>query len=168
MTDRVWITRGTITDADSWEGQTITTPKGKVRPVRVGDTEWSFSDGPAGRRGGSSDYVDLAAALADHSGQIIVWDRSETAPQEARGYDVDFEFPGFGERVQMTFVWAAEPPQTADGWLALALDSFGDHAALVGDILESRKAAGARLRIVTRCWMDDGGRTVRVWPPADD
>jgi hypothetical protein len=58
---QVWIVVGEVTDTDGYEGSFL------------GQTEYQFSDGPAGSRGGSSDYIDLAKGLRDHSGYIIHW-----------------------------------------------------------------------------------------------
>ena len=36
--------------------------------------EWQFSDGPAGKRGSSADYLSLEDGLREHSGCIIHWE----------------------------------------------------------------------------------------------
>lgn len=58
MTKEVWITVGTVTDPDS---------------LHYGEAEYQFSDGPAGQRGDSADYVSLSKGLKDHSGCVIHW-----------------------------------------------------------------------------------------------
>lgn len=61
--EEIWIVRGEVTSNDVYDDST----------VKIGDTEWQFSDGPPGERGSSSDYVDLEKGLREHSGCIIHW-----------------------------------------------------------------------------------------------
>lgn len=61
----VWIVKGHVTNPECWEESGLA--------AAVGQVEWQFSDGPAGERGGSSDYLDLEKGLKEHSGYIMHW-----------------------------------------------------------------------------------------------
>jgi hypothetical protein len=65
MAKEVWIVKGHVTNPDVW------TESGQV--ATMGQVEWQFSDGPAGARGGSSDYLDLETGLREHSGYVMHW-----------------------------------------------------------------------------------------------
>ena len=63
----VWIVRGYVTDLE-------------VHPTaELGQTEWQFSDGPAGSRGSSEDFLSLEDGLRTHSGAIIHWTEDSEA-----------------------------------------------------------------------------------------
>ena len=59
MTKEIWIVEGRVTCLDAHP------------TAQLGDTEWQFSDGPAGDRGSSSDYLSLEEGLRDHTGSIF-------------------------------------------------------------------------------------------------
>ena len=56
----VWVVKGIVTSPDAYEGHAV-----------MGQTEWQFSDGPPGERGGSSDYLDLEAGIKAHAPAIF-------------------------------------------------------------------------------------------------
>ena len=58
----IWIVEGRVTDADAHP------------TAKVGDPEWQFSDGPAGQRGYSEDYLSLEEGLRAHAGAIFHFD----------------------------------------------------------------------------------------------
>lgn len=62
MPKEVWIVRGET--SGNIDGQ----------PAEL--AEWQFSDGPAGRRGGSNDYLSLEEGLREHTGCVLHWDPS--------------------------------------------------------------------------------------------
>ncbi len=62
-------------------------PDGGFPEVPEGTTEWQFSDGPAGRRGSSADYVDLRKGLADHVGFHINVGEANFTPEERAIFD---------------------------------------------------------------------------------
>lgn len=51
---QVWLVIGKVTDPDAHTN------------AKEGDTEYQFSDGPAGERSSSADYVDLTKGLNNH------------------------------------------------------------------------------------------------------
>jgi len=59
----VWVVVGEVTDPAAHQGAAV-----------LGQPEYQFSDGPAGHRGYSADYIDLEHGLQEHSGCIIHWD----------------------------------------------------------------------------------------------
>lgn len=59
----IWIVEGIVTDPDAHDGV-----------ARISDTEWQFSDGPAGERGSSADYLSLEAGMRDHPNCIFHFD----------------------------------------------------------------------------------------------
>ncbi len=71
MQKEVWLVKGTVIP----DQEHLDEAYGKGN-AKVGDIEWQFSDGPAGERGSSSDFVDLEEGLKEHSGYIIHWDES--------------------------------------------------------------------------------------------
>lgn len=64
----VWIVRGEVTDLSAYPNN----PE-----VRLGDTEWQFSDAPVGQRGYSADYVSLEQGLAEHEDCILLHEDSD-------------------------------------------------------------------------------------------
>lgn len=60
---KVWISVGEVTDIDAYDGEAF-----------PGQKEYQFSDGPAGWRSQSADYIDLEKGLREHSGCIIYWE----------------------------------------------------------------------------------------------
>jgi hypothetical protein len=68
MAKEVWIVKGHVSDVEAYRNDLSALDK-----VRIGDVEWQFSDGPAGQRGGSSDYLDLEQGLKEHSGYVMHW-----------------------------------------------------------------------------------------------
>lgn len=55
----VWIVIGGVSDPSIYDNAVL------------GQPEYQFSDGPAGNRSASSDYISLEEGLRDHSGYII-------------------------------------------------------------------------------------------------
>lgn len=64
---KFYIVKGTVTDAEAWSGA-----------AKVGDVEWQFSDGLAGARSTSYDFLNLEAGLREittrHPGCTFEWD----------------------------------------------------------------------------------------------
>ena len=63
----VWIVKGCVGNPEVWHDC-------GYPDVKMNDVEWQFSDGPAGNRGGSDDYISLEEGLKEHDGCIINWD----------------------------------------------------------------------------------------------
>lgn len=59
-----WIVKGAVTCTEAHPS------------AKLGDVEWQFSDGPAGERGASADYLTLEEGLRYHSGSVFHWDES--------------------------------------------------------------------------------------------
>lgn len=57
-----WIVKGAVTCLDAHP------------TAQLGDVEWQFSDGPAGERGSSADFLDLEAGLAHCAPAIFHWE----------------------------------------------------------------------------------------------
>ena len=74
MAKEVWIVKGHVTDVEAYRNDLSALDK-----VKIGDVEWQFSDGPAGQRGGSSDYLDLEQGLIEHSGYVMHWQEDNAA-----------------------------------------------------------------------------------------
>ena len=73
-----YIVKGTVTDPDAHDGD----------PASMGDTEWQISDGPAGERGSSADYLYLEEAIKAHAPAVFIFDDGN-APQVWRDkYDI--------------------------------------------------------------------------------
>lgn len=64
---KFYIVKGTVTDPEAWHGA-----------AKVGDDEWQFSDGLAGARSVSYDFLSLEAGLREitdrHPGCSFEWD----------------------------------------------------------------------------------------------
>lgn len=64
---KFYIVKGEVTDPDAWGGA-----------AKAGDVEWQFSDGLAGTRSTSYDYLDLETGLREisnrHPGCTFEWD----------------------------------------------------------------------------------------------
>lgn len=52
LKEEIWIVEGSVTDPEAYDGTAM-----------IGDTEWQFSDGPAGKRGSSSDFLSLEEGI---------------------------------------------------------------------------------------------------------
>jgi len=59
MLKEVWLIIGEVTDPTLYEDAVM------------GQPEYQFSDGPAGERTTSNDYIDLMQGLQDHTGCVI-------------------------------------------------------------------------------------------------
>lgn len=68
MKKKVWLEIGHVTNPELYP----------ERNVKYGDPEYQFSDGPAGERGSSADYVDVQQGIDAHADHDIVVSR-ETA-----------------------------------------------------------------------------------------
>lgn len=53
----VWVVKGQVTDPTAYPPEA---------DAKLGQVEWQFSNGPAGDRSYSADYVDLTKGLAEH------------------------------------------------------------------------------------------------------
>lgn len=62
----VYVVEGAVTDPESYDYE-----------VPIGTPEWQFSDGPAGARGSSADYIDLMQGLREHAGKKLVFEFSK-------------------------------------------------------------------------------------------
>jgi len=60
---QVWIGRGTVTDLE-----------GRPEGTKIGDDEWQFSDGPAGDRSYSEDFLTLIEGLREFTGFTYHWE----------------------------------------------------------------------------------------------
>jgi hypothetical protein len=56
-------------------------------PIPDGTIEWQFSDGPAGGRGSSADYLDLFEGLVEHDGAIFNTDEADFTIEEKSIFD---------------------------------------------------------------------------------
>jgi len=88
-----WIVKGQVTCTDAHP------------TANIGDVEWQFSDGPAGERGSSADYLSLEEGLKYHSGAILHWDEGNDDIRAYGKHDIrslaDDQYPqvtfGFNE-----------------------------------------------------------------------
>jgi hypothetical protein len=78
---QIWIVEGFVTDPDAHNGK-----------AELGDTEWQFSDGPAGKRGSSADYLSLEEGMRDHPDCTFVFD-PEPDPETKYKFLVEFTVP---------------------------------------------------------------------------
>ncbi|MCG7629029.1 hypothetical protein MHM88_14555 [Epibacterium sp. MM17-32] len=92
MTREIWIVQGVVTDPDAHNGR-----------AHIGDTEWQFSDGPAGQRGSSADYLSLEEGMREHPGCIFHFDPE---PQNSH-YEFTVRFSVPYEELQ-TYWWTEQ------------------------------------------------------------
>lgn len=73
-------------------------------PTPEGTVEWQFSDGPAGGRGSSADYLDLREGLEDHRGCQFNIAKADFTPEERAVYN---QFIGESQNIEMLMEAAA-------------------------------------------------------------
>lgn len=77
--------------------------------------EWQFSDGPAGERGYSEDFLSLEDGLRAMSGAVVHWDPDNDRVPDGLRPDFLYEEPErAGDRAYRGVVYAAGPEDTAE------------------------------------------------------